>query len=170
MNLLCKPLSLNFVQKFGIQEKRGTPFWHDVIEDSMRSHLESATTLATRILQKNEKKLLKLKRKPCNSAAIAPVRFVEANSLKIIKFSLVSGHFWRKFPHFSKKMATIALLQGFLEKFGIMASILYISAGFRLPRGTPKIMKIHENLSREPPSAPNWLPGPSQDPPGIDFS
>ena len=67
-------------------------------------------------------------------------------------------------------MAPIALLQGFLEKFGIMASIFNISGGFWLPQGTPKIMKIHENLSREPPSAPNWLPGPSQDPPGIDFS
>ena len=55
MNLLCKPLSLNFVQKFEIHEKRGTPFWHDVIEDSMLSHLEPATTLATRILQKIEK-------------------------------------------------------------------------------------------------------------------
>ena len=77
VNLLCKPLSLNFVQKFEIQEKHGTSFWHDIIEDSMLSHLEPATTLATRILQKIEKRLLKLKRKPCNSAAIAPVRFVE---------------------------------------------------------------------------------------------
>ena len=93
MNLLCKPLSLNFVQKFGIQEKRGTPFWHDVIEDSMLSHLEPATTLATRILQKIEKRLLKLKRKPYNSAAIAPVRVVKENSPKIIKSSLVSGYF-----------------------------------------------------------------------------
>ena len=66
-------------------------------------------------------------------------------------------------------MAPIALLQGFLEKFGIMTSIFYISGGFWLPRGTPKIMKIHENLSLEPPSAPNWLPGPSQDPPGLIF-
>ena len=94
----CEPfmkasLSLNFVQKFGIQEKRGTPFWHDIIEDSMLSHLEPATTLATRILQKNEKRLLKLKRKPCNSAAIAPVRVVKENSPKIIKSSIVSGHF-----------------------------------------------------------------------------
>ena len=55
VNLLCKPLSLNFVQKFEIHEKRGTQFWHDIIEDSMLSHLEPATTLATRILQKNEK-------------------------------------------------------------------------------------------------------------------
>ena len=52
-------------------------------------------------------------------------------------------------------MAPIALLQGFLEKFEIMASIFNISGGFWLPQGTPKIMKIHENLSREPPSATN---------------
>ena len=103
VNLLCNPLSLNFAQKFEIHEKRGTPFWHDVIEDSMLSHLEPATTLATRILQKNEKKLLKLKRKPCNSAAIAPVRVVKENSLQIIKSSLVSGHFCRKFLHSSQK-------------------------------------------------------------------
>jgi hypothetical protein len=87
VNLLFKPLSLNFVQKFGIPEKRGTPFWHDVIEDSMLSHLEPATTLATRILQKNEKKLLKLKRKPCNSAAIAPVMVVKEDCPKIIEKS-----------------------------------------------------------------------------------
>ena len=86
MNLLCNPLSLNFVQKFEIHEKRGTPFWHDVIEDSMLSHLEPATTLATRILQKIEKRLLKLKRKSCNSAAIAPVRVVKENSGKSLNF------------------------------------------------------------------------------------
>ena len=93
MNLLCNPLSLNFVQKFEIHEKRGTPFWHDVIEDSMLSHLEPATTLATRILQKIEKRLLKLKRKPYNSAAITHVRVVKENSQEIIESSLVSGHF-----------------------------------------------------------------------------
>ena len=93
MNLLCNPLSLNFIQKFGIHEKRGTPFWHDIVEDSMLSHLEPATTLATRILQKIQKKLLKLRRKPDNSAAITPVRVVKENSQKIIKSSLVSGHF-----------------------------------------------------------------------------
>ena len=43
--------------------------------------------------KKNEKRLLKLKRKPYNSAAIAPVRVVKENSQKIIKSSLVSGHF-----------------------------------------------------------------------------
>ena len=63
MNLLCKPLSLNFVQKFEIHEKRGTPFWHDIIEDSMLSHLEPATTLATRILQKIEKKVVEIEAK-----------------------------------------------------------------------------------------------------------
>ena len=55
-------------------------------------------------------------------------------------------------------MAPIALLQGFLEKIGIMASTFYISGGFWLPRGTPKIMKIHENLSREPPKRSQMAP------------
>ena len=94
----------------------------------MLSHLEPATTLATRILQKIEKRLLKLKRKSYNSAGIAPVGVVKENSPKIIKSSLISGHFLKKFTHFSKNMAPMALLQGFLEKFGILASIFNISA------------------------------------------
>ena len=84
---------LKYNCKIEIHENRATRFWHDVIEDSMLSHLEPATTLATRILQKIEKRLLKLKRKPYNSAAIAPVRVVKENSQKIIKSSRVSGHF-----------------------------------------------------------------------------
>ena len=63
MNLLCKPLSLNFVQKFEIHEKRGTPFWHDIIEDSMLSHLEPATTLATQMYKKIEKKVVEIQMK-----------------------------------------------------------------------------------------------------------
>ena len=148
-------------------KKCGTPFWHDIIEDSMLSHLEPATTLATRILQKMKKKLLKLKRKPCNSAAIAPVRFVEENSLKIIKFSLVSGHFWRKFPHFSKKNGSDSAsprIPGKIWNYGIdFLHFWWILA----PPGDPK---NHENSWKSQPGAPKCsqlaprtLPGPSRD-------
>ena len=49
--------SPNLLQIFVIHEKRARPFWHDVIEDSMLRKCEHATTLATGIQRKNNKRV-----------------------------------------------------------------------------------------------------------------